>query len=142
MFIRDARPEDFEIAFDYIEKLWTYNTYDRDTIRAVYESVLSREDDFAFFLFEGDEPKGFCHGTMFPTFWLSGATCYLSSIISNQADRGKGYGKALMDHAVAWAKERGCHAIVLDSGLPREEAHAFYERYGFQHCAHCYMLPL
>ena len=30
MEIRKAAAEDFDIVFDFIEKLWTYNTYDRD----------------------------------------------------------------------------------------------------------------
>lgn len=142
MEIRNATLEDFDLAFDYIEKLWTYNTYDRGVIRKVYEEVLANDNDFAFFVFDGGEPKGFCHGTYFNTFWLSGQTCYVSSIISNQEDRGKGYGRSLMDHAKVIAKQRGCHAIVLDSGMPRKEAHRFYEIYGFEKCAYCFELKL
>ena len=33
MEIRKATAEDFDIVFDFIEKLWTYNTYDREEIR-------------------------------------------------------------------------------------------------------------
>lgn len=33
MEIRKAAAEDFDIVFDFIEKLWTYNTYDREGIR-------------------------------------------------------------------------------------------------------------
>lgn len=33
MEIRKAAAEDFDIIFDFIEKLWTYNTYDREEIR-------------------------------------------------------------------------------------------------------------
>ena len=36
MEIRKATAEDFDIVFDFIEKLWTYNTYDREEIRKVY----------------------------------------------------------------------------------------------------------
>ena len=48
---------------------------------------------------------------------MSGLTCYVSSLITNEEDRGKGYGVKLLDHAKKWAKERGCKAITLDSGL-------------------------
>ena len=142
MEIKNATMQDFDLAFDYIEKLWTYNTYDRDVIRKVYEEVLANDNDFAFFLFDNGEPKGFCHGTFFNTFWLSGQTCYVSSIISNQEDRGKGYGIKLMDHAKELATARGCHASVLDSGMPRKEAHRLYEIYGFEKCAYCFELKL
>ena len=39
---------------------------------------------------------------------------------------------ALLDHAKELAKQSGCKAITLDSGLPRTEAHGFYEHYGFE----------
>lgn len=142
MEIRKATMEDFDIAFDYIENLWKYNTYDRETIRKVYSDVLENDNDFAFFLFDEGEPKGFCHGTFFNTFWLSGQTCYLSSIITNQGERKKGYGAKMMDHVKDIAKARGCHAIVLDSGMSRTDAHRFYETYGFYKCAYCFELKL
>jgi GNAT superfamily N-acetyltransferase len=142
MEIRNATAEDFNLAFDYIEKLWTYNTYDKEVIRKVYRDVLANDNDFAFFLFDDGKPKGFCHGTFFNTFWLSGQTCYISSIISNIEERKKGYGSKMMDHVKELAKERGCHAIVLDSGMPRIEAHKFYEKYGFEKCAYCFELKL
>jgi GNAT superfamily N-acetyltransferase len=142
MEIRNATPEDFDLAFDYIEKLWTYNTYDRDAIRAVYTNVLENSNDFAFFIYDNGKPMGFCHGTFFNTFWLSGQTCYVSSIISNEDARGKGYGVRLMDRAKQLAKARGCRAIVLDSGMPRVDAHRFYEIYGFEKCAYCFEFKL
>ncbi len=140
--IRNCTMEDFDLAFDYIEKLWTYNTYDRDTILKVYKEVLENPNDFAFFLYDDGAPVGFCHGTFFNTFWLSGQTCYVSSIMSNADQRKKGYGSKLMDHAKELAKARGCSTIVLDSGLPRVEAHTFYEIYGMEKCAYCYQLKL
>lgn len=142
MEFKTATMENFDLAFNYIEQLWAYNNYDRKVIKEVYKEILENEDDFAFFLFDGNKVRGFCHGTYFNTFWLSGKTCYLSSIISNKEDRGKGYGRKLMDHAKKLAEEKGCKAIVLDSGIPREDAHRFYEIYGFEKCAYCYSLHL
>ena len=122
MEFKNATMADFDVAFDYIEKLWTYNTYDKEVIRKVYADVLADENSFAFFLMDGDEYHGFCHGAYFNTFWLSGMTCYVSSIITNEDERGKGNGVKLMDHAKELAKERGCKALVLDSGMPRTQA--------------------
>lgn len=140
--IRNCTMEDFEQAFDIIEKLWTYNTYDRDTILKVYKEVLENPNDFAYLLYDEGEIVGFCHGTFFNTFWLSGQTCYVSSIYTDPSRRRRGYGRLLMDHARGLAEDRGCHAIVLDSGLPRTEAHTFYEIYGFERCAYCFELVL
>ena len=105
MEFKTATMADFDVAFDYIEKLWTYNTYDKEVIRKVYADVLADENSFAFFLMDGDTYHGFCHGAYFNTFWLSGMTCYVSSIITNEDERGKGCGVKLMDHAKELAKE-------------------------------------
>ncbi len=44
--------------------------------------------------------------------------------------RSQGVGKAMLDAAKAWAKERGASHLELDSGLERIDAHRFYEREG------------
>lgn len=132
MEIRKATAEDFDIVFDFIEKLWTYNTYDREEIRKVYMDVIDDERSFAFLLWDEGICRGMCHGDYFNTFWMSGLTCYVPSLITREEDRGKGYGVALLDHAKELAKQRGCKAITLDSGLPRTGAHGFYEHYGFE----------
>lgn len=96
-----------------------------------------------FFAIEDDGTfHGFCHGDYFQTFWMSGLTCYVSSLITNEEDRGKGYGVNLLDHAKKLAKERGCKAITLDSGLPRVQAHGFYEHYGFEKSCYGFELAL
>ena len=129
MKFRTAVTEDFETAFQYIQALWTYNTYDKEEIRTVYD------------LDEG-EYKGFCHGDYFDTFWMSGRTCYISSLITNEKDRGKGYGRALVDHALQLARRERCKAVILDSGFPREQAHRFYEKYGFEKSCYGFELEL
>ena len=44
--------------------------------------------------------------------------------------RSQGVGKALMDAARDWARERGATHLELDSALARTDAHRFYEREG------------
>jgi len=133
MYFKTAGSEDFDVVCEYVKDLWSYNTYDKEETRTVYHRVISDPNTFAFLLVGDDGSfKGFCHGVYFDTFWLSGKTCYLSSIISNQQERGCGYGRILMDHAKELAVARGCKGIVLDSGLPRTGAHGFYEHYGFE----------
>jgi GNAT superfamily N-acetyltransferase len=47
--------------------------------------------------------------------------------------RSQGIGKALLDAAKAWARERGATHLELDSGEARKNAHRFYEREGAQY---------
>lgn len=142
MEIRAAKPEDFDVVFDFVEKLWTYNTYDKSVISKVYREVLDDDKSFAYLLYSDGVCRGFCHGDYFNTFWMSGLTCYVSSLIVEQDERGKGYGRALMDYVKAEAEARGCKAITLDSGLPRTGAHGFYEHYGFEKSCYGFELVL
>ena len=48
MEIRKAAAEDFDIVFDFIEKLWTYNTYNREEIRKVFMDEKNAERSFPF----------------------------------------------------------------------------------------------
>ncbi len=142
MNFSDAKEEDFDEAFAFICDLWDYNTYDRETVRKVYKEVLMDANTFAFFLEEDGEYKGFCQGDFFHTFWMSGLTCYVSGIITRRGEREKGYGTKMMDHVKELAIERGCKAVILDSGMPREKAHRFYEGYGFEKSCYGFEMAL
>lgn len=140
---RDAAEADYDVVFSYVERLWTYNTYDKASLRAVYRRVLEDPNSFAFLVEDGDGVfHGLCHGAFFPTFWLSGETCYVSSLITNEEDRGRGYGRHLLDHARELSRRRGCKGMVLDSGFPRTEAHRFYKQYGFEKSCYGFDLTL
>jgi GNAT superfamily N-acetyltransferase len=47
--------------------------------------------------------------------------------------RSQGIGKAMLNAAMAWAKERGATHFELDSALERTDAHRFYEREGSEY---------
>lgn len=142
MIFKKAEKEDFAIAYSYITRLWDYNTYDKEEIAFVYDKVLKAENTFIFFVMEDGEYKGMCHGDFFETFWMSGETCYISSLITNEKDRGKGYGRALLDYVRELASQRGCKAMILDSGMMRTQAHKFYEKYGFEKSCYGFELAL
>ena len=46
-----------------------------------------------------------------------------------------GVGRLLLDAAAAWARERGCSHLQLDSGLGRKDAHRFYLANGMEQWA-------
>lgn len=142
MTFKTADSVDFPIAFDFIQKLWTYNIYDEELTREVYLEIIKDPNSFAFFIIDNGIYRGFCHGDYFNTFWMSGLTCYISSLITREEDHGKGYGIRLLDHAKEMAKEKGCKAITLDSGLPRTSAHRFYEHYGFEKSCYGFEMQL
>ena len=52
--------------------------------------------------------------------------------------RSQGVGKALLDAAKGWARERGASHLELDSALARTDAHRFYEREGAEYTSYSF----
>lgn len=46
--------------------------------------------------------------------------------------RGGGIGKLMMNHAMDEARNTGCYKLVLTSHVGRADAHAFYDKLGFE----------
>ena len=55
----------------------------------------------------------------------------IENMVVARDERGKGYGEALMRHAVEEARRAGCYKVSLTSNKRRLDAHRFYERLGF-----------
>ncbi len=58
-------------------------------------------------------------------------TCELRKMYLRRDQRGRGYGKHLLDDALARAKELGFARVTLETASVLKEAIALYERYGF-----------
>ncbi len=50
----------------------------------------------------------------------------------------RGIGSRLLRHAEDYAKEAGAPFIILCSGVKRTDAHAFYERNGYDKDSYCF----
>jgi GNAT superfamily N-acetyltransferase len=57
-----------------------------------------------------------------------GDFAYVDDLVTDGSARSKGYGRALLDWVAAYAQERGCRQLHLDSGVQRFDAHRFYLR--------------
>ena len=57
-----------------------------------------------------------------------GLRAWVEDLAVHPEHRSAGHGKALLDAAKAWGRERGAAHLELDSGESRADAHRFYER--------------
>ncbi len=57
---------------------------------------------------------------------------YVFDLVTDKKHRAKGYGKEMLEYLVDYAKTAMCENIVLSSGFAREDAHKFYEQYGYE----------
>jgi len=62
---------------------------------------------------------------------FDGVKFYVDDLVTDEAQRSKGVGHALIVHLEAVARKLGASGLVLDSGTQRTQAHKFYFREGF-----------
>jgi GNAT superfamily N-acetyltransferase len=132
--LRPAAMEDIPIVLQLIRDLATYERAPQDVTateeqlrRVLFGPKPSAEVVLAF---EGEEPVGFA--VFFHNFstWLGRPGLYLEDLFVKPDKRGRGYGRALLQHLAKIARDRGCGRMewaVLDWNDP---AIQFYRKLG------------
>jgi GNAT superfamily N-acetyltransferase len=90
---------------------------------------LAGGDDATMFVAEvGGEVVGICSVYLDIESVRFGQRSWVEDLAVHPDHRSAGHGKALLDAAKDWARERGATHLELDSGEARADAHRFYER--------------
>ena len=94
-------------------------------LRRLVESQATK----LYFAQEGDVVLGMLSLVVFsiPT----GTKAWVEDVVVAQVARGKGVGMALMNHALAVAKNAGAKSVDLTSRPSREAANKLYQKLGF-----------
>ena len=71
-------------------------------------------------------------GYRISTNLFCGKHLYVDDLVTDEAERSKGHGKALLGWLRQLAVEHDCDVFHLDSGTQRKRAHDFYEREGME----------
>jgi GNAT superfamily N-acetyltransferase len=93
----------------------------RQAIDSHDSAVIVAEDD-------GGELVGFCTAYQDMHSVRFGYRAWVEDLAVHPGRRSEGIGKALLDAAKSWARERGATHLELDSAEARADAHRFYER--------------
>ena len=67
---------------------------------------------------------------------------WLTTLVVAQEARHRGVGRALVAAAEGWARTHDCRRLSVTTALHREDAHAFYDRLGYQHSGRRYTKTL
>lgn len=59
-------------------------------------------------------------------------TLYIDDLCVDETCRGRGVGRKLYDHVLAFARQSGCYNVTLNVWSLNESAMAFYERMGLR----------
>lgn len=71
-----------------------------------------------------------------------GRTLHVDDLVTSTAERSTGVGRALLAELQRRARDAGCAALDLDSGVQRHDAHRFYFRERMHISSHHFTLPL
>jgi ribosomal protein S18 acetylase RimI-like enzyme len=80
----------------------------------------------------GDGPPAGVVGLRFRhTVWTDAEDCWIEDVFVEESARGGGLGRALVEAALARARERGCVRVDLDTQADNTRAIRLYESLGF-----------
>lgn len=82
-------------------------------------------------LLPGEGPDGLALLRFRPALWSEGLEAYLQELYVVPELRGRGIGRALMEHTVELVRERGADGIDLNTGETDTAARGLYESMGF-----------
>jgi GNAT superfamily N-acetyltransferase len=120
------------VARDWLRKAQFVHRQLRTALRAGYEDKMRAV--FAgggrmCVAVERDEVIGVAVYRTYENTW-AGRQLYVDDLVTDEARRSKGVGRALLAHLEAKARAGGLETLCLDSGTQRHEAHRFYFREG------------
>src|SRR5688572_25198272 len=126
--IRAARGSDAHAIAQLTTQLG-YDVNEEDAARRLSRIFL--RDDQQFFVADMDgRAVGWVH-VVFAEYVDAEAFVVIGGLVVDRSHRRRGIGRALMDRAEMWARERGCSIVRLTSSSTRKTAHRFYEDLGY-----------
>ena len=137
--IRDARPADAEA----VARLLTQLGYPSDAgavegrlerLQVVGDRVVVAELDGAV--------VGLAHLQVSPALERDRPAAKIGALVVDEAQRGRGVGRTLVQAMEDEARLRGCELLFLTTAERRDDAHTFYERVGLEHTGRRYSRTL
>lgn len=124
MTIRKAYPSDLDRIVELEREIFPDDAWPRealdDDLRSPYAHFLVTEE------------VGTITGYAIAHFLPGNDVADIHNIAVVDSVRGRGVGSALFDRLVAWCREQGAAAIMLEVRADNDAAHALYASRGFQ----------
>ena len=137
--IRDAAPGDAEAIASLLTQLGYPSEPAAvearlDRLRIVGDRVVVAQVDGRI--------AGLAHLQVSPAIERDRPAAKLGALVVDEAQRGRGIGRALVAAMEAEARLRGCELLFLTTAERRDDAHAFYERVGLEQSGRRYSRTL
>jgi ribosomal protein S18 acetylase RimI-like enzyme len=131
-----AKAEDIQDVAALIAAFRSWWGKDEPTLEQIRETtaVLIDDPNTEFLLAapgDGAPAAGVCQLRYRLSVWTGTDDCWLEDLYVDDAARGTGLGRALVEAAFERARARGCRRMELDVNESNTEALAFYKSLGF-----------
>ena len=130
MIYRKYERKDISAIRDILENDLGYNC-ELDKLNNRIDEMLKRGNYQIFVACDEDKVVGYIGCVSYLAFELDNEGMKIIALAVPKEYRRKGIGTELLKTAEQWAKENNIEVILLNSGLPREDAHRFYESQGY-----------
>jgi ribosomal protein S18 acetylase RimI-like enzyme len=131
-----AEPEEAETVARLLIRFRDHLGYDWPSDDAFVAGVkrLIEDPDTEYMLAavdDGPPPTGVAQLRFRFGIWRAGGDCLVEDVYVDEAARGRGVARALMELATERARERGCRRMELDANETNTAALALYHAFGF-----------
>ncbi|WP_026330767.1 GNAT family N-acetyltransferase [Agrobacterium sp. 10MFCol1.1] len=133
MSLRKAGPDDLPKLLELYQAL---NPSDpqltTQEASTVFVAMLGQPGLTVFFAMEDQEPVATATLLVIPNLTRAARPyAFIENVVTLESRRGRGYGRAVVRHAIETAFAANCYKVMLLTGRQRPEVHAFYESCGF-----------
>ena len=119
---------------------------DEATLARRLERMLQRDDQHVLIAERVDGARSAALGLLalhiFPVLAYSEDLAMIMALVVAEEGRGTGVGRQLVEHAAHVARGRGASRLMVTTHVRRADAHAFYERLGFDFTGRRYVKAL
>jgi GNAT superfamily N-acetyltransferase len=140
--ITSAKPNDFDDFFILLKQLFTKEKFSEKIIKKIYLENIKAKDSIELLLKKNNKTIGYAAVKFRNDFQSQGRIGYLSELIIDESQRGKGFGTKFLKEVMKLSKDKGCKEIQFPSTFKRKKAHKFYMTQGFNKTAYFFWKEL
>ena len=113
-----------------------------DALASRMRRMLGRDDQRVFVAERPGAALGLLALHVFPVLAYDRDLAMIMALVVTESARGLGVGRALVERAEAVGKSLGASRLMVTTHVRRADAHAFYERLGFEFTGRRYVRPI
>lgn len=131
--VREATPEDLPEILRLYRQLHPDDPVLGEGRAAEIQEAILASPWFSIFVLEREgRILASCYLNLIPNLTRGGRPyAIIENVVTDEAFRGRGLGKALMGAVLGRAWAHGCYKAMLQTGSKRASTHAFYRACGF-----------